>query len=162
MTRTNLRILQLNIKKSRPCMEAIINDSQTRHLDILLIQEPPVRAYKTHVNHRLWHLYQPTCATEAGTTRSLLYVNKRLTTSLHRQIQCDDPDITAIQIYAENQQLLIFSVYIPPIDLYRTTQPQTIQPTLTIIHNTIQEVISNNKTPTKIILAGDFNRHHPT
>src|SRR5258706_12077848 len=96
MTRTNLRILQLNIKKSRPCMEALINDSQTRYLDILLIQEPPVSAYKTHVNHRLWHLYQPTCATEAGTTRSLLYVNKRLTTSLHRQIQCDDPDITIL------------------------------------------------------------------
>jgi hypothetical protein len=28
----------------------------TIDLDVLLIQEPPVTAYRIHVNHRLWQL----------------------------------------------------------------------------------------------------------
>src|SRR5438067_774349 len=107
--RTNLRILQLNIMKSRAGMEALINDTSTRHLDVLLIQEPPISIYKTHVNHRSWHLYKPTCVNEDRATRSLLYVNKRMSTSFHRQIQCDDPDVTAIKLWTEELQVLIFS-----------------------------------------------------
>src|SRR5690242_21426274 len=38
MTATTLRVLQLNIMKSREGMEALINDPHTRNLDILLIQ----------------------------------------------------------------------------------------------------------------------------
>jgi hypothetical protein len=34
--------------KSRAGMEALINDSSTRHLDVLLIQEPPISMYRTH------------------------------------------------------------------------------------------------------------------
>jgi hypothetical protein len=57
MTAPNLRLLKLNIWKLRAGMEALINDPQTQHLDILLIQEPPLTAYNTHVNHSAWHLY---------------------------------------------------------------------------------------------------------
>jgi hypothetical protein len=32
-------------------MEALVNDPETRNLDILLIQELPLSAYKTHVNY---------------------------------------------------------------------------------------------------------------
>ena len=48
---TNLRLLQLNIWKSRAGMEALINDRQTQHLDILSIQEPSITTYRTYVNH---------------------------------------------------------------------------------------------------------------
>jgi hypothetical protein len=95
MTELNLRILQLNVYKSRPGMEALINDPKTRNLDILLIQEPPLSAYKTHVNHSAWYLYQPTTEEDKTRKRSLLYVNKRISTSLHRQVKCNHPDITA-------------------------------------------------------------------
>ena len=54
---TNLRLLQLNIWKSGAGMEALINDRQTQHLDILLIQEPSITTYHTYVNHSTWHLY---------------------------------------------------------------------------------------------------------
>jgi hypothetical protein len=87
MNPTNLRILQLNIIRSRAGMEALINDPETQDLDILLIQEPPVTAYRTHVNHRLWHLYQPTHTDEGTRKRSLIYVHKRISTSAHRQIR---------------------------------------------------------------------------
>ena len=51
MLETNLRILQLNIIKSGPRIEALINDYQSQDLDILLIQELSITAYQTHVNH---------------------------------------------------------------------------------------------------------------
>lgn len=57
MLETNLRVLQLNIMKSGPRMEALINDHQSQNLDILLIQEPSITSYQTHVNHSAWRLY---------------------------------------------------------------------------------------------------------
>ena len=44
MLENNLRILQLNMMKSRAGMEALINDHQSQNLDVLLIQEPPITA----------------------------------------------------------------------------------------------------------------------
>lgn len=38
-------------------MEALINDHQSQDLDILLIQEPSITTYRTHVNHSAWRLY---------------------------------------------------------------------------------------------------------
>jgi hypothetical protein len=112
MTEPNLRILQLNIYKSRPGMEALINDPDTRNLDILLIQEPPLSMYKTHVTHSAWRLYQPTTEEDKTRKRSLLYVNKRISTSSHRQMECDHPDVTAVRMWTTIAQFLIFSVYI--------------------------------------------------
>lgn len=34
-------------------MEALINDHQSQELDILLIQEPSITTYRTHVNQCL-------------------------------------------------------------------------------------------------------------
>ena len=147
--------------KSRPGMEALINDSQTEDLDILLIQEPPLSAYQTHVNHRCWQLYQPTDATDEGVRkRSLVYVNKRISTSAHRQLQCNSPDVSAVKVWTEDTQFLIFSVYIPPIAHTQMSQNVSMQSTLDEIQATIDASQDNNRT-TKIIMAGDFNRHHP-
>jgi len=101
--------------KSRVGMEALMNDPQTQNLDILLIQEPSVTAYRTHVNHRLWQLYQPIYTEEEIRMRSHLYVHKRISTSAHRQIHCNSPDITVVKIWTNEIQILVFSVYIPSI-----------------------------------------------
>jgi len=61
MNQANLRILQLDMMKSRAGIETLINDRQTADLNILLFQEPPFSAYFTHANHPLWHRYQSTC-----------------------------------------------------------------------------------------------------
>jgi hypothetical protein len=98
--------------KSRAGMEALINDHQTQNLDVLLIQEPPVTAYRTHVNHSAWRLYQPTYADESARFRSLLYINRRISTSSHRQILCNHPDVTAVKIWTPEVQYLLFSIYI--------------------------------------------------
>ena len=61
--------------KSRAGMEALINDPQTRQLDLLLIQEPPLSAYQTYVDHPTWQRYEPTYTEDDNTRRrSLIYV----------------------------------------------------------------------------------------
>lgn len=113
MLETNLRILQLNMMKSAPRMEALINDHQNQDLDVLLIQEPSITTYRTHVNHSAWRLYRPTTKTDATRFRNLIYVNRRISTSSHRQIPCDHPDVAAIKIWTAESQTLFFS-YLHP------------------------------------------------
>lgn len=98
-------------------MQAPINDHQSQNLDVLLIQEPSITTYKTHVNHSTWRLYRPTIETDTAWFRSLIYVNRRVSTSSHRQIPCDHPDLTAIKIWTAESQVILFSVYIPPVPL---------------------------------------------
>ena len=112
MLGANLYILQLNIMKSGPRMEALINDHQSQDLDILLIQEPSITTYQTHVNHSAWRLYRPITETDAGRFRSLIYINRKVSTSSHRQIAYNHPDVTAIKIWIADSQFLMFSVYL--------------------------------------------------
>jgi hypothetical protein len=160
MLETNLRVLQLNIMKSGPRMEALINDHKSQNLDVLLIQEPSITTYRTHVNHSSWRLYRPTTDTDAIRFRSLIYVNRRVSTSAHRQILCDHPDIAAIKIWTSDSQILFFSVYIPSIPLCTDDEAQA-EPALTAIQNTITTALRDDQRSTSIVLSGDFNRHHP-
>ena len=146
--------------KSAPRMEALINDQQNQGIDILLIQEPSITTYHTHVNHSAWRLYRPTTKTDATRFRSLIYVNRRISTSSHRQIPCDHPDVAAIKIWTAESQTLFFSIYIPPVPIFTTDDTSAI-PTLTAIENTITATTQNGHRTTNIIIAGDFNRHHP-
>ncbi|KAF7136975.1 hypothetical protein CNMCM5793_006679 [Aspergillus hiratsukae] len=155
-----LAIDSLNIMKSGPGMEALINDHQSQNLDVLLIQEPSITSYRTHVNHSAWRLYRPTVASDEVRLRSLIYVNPKLSTSSHRQIRCDHPDITAIKIWTSDTQILLFSVYIPCVPLYAPDEASA-EPTLTAIQDTISAARHIDQKPTSIILSGDFNRHHP-
>jgi len=160
MLETDIRILQLNIMKSAPRMEALIYDHQNQDLDILLIQEPSITTYRTHVNHSAWRLYRPTTKFDATRFRSLIYVNRKISTSSHRQIPCDYPDVAAIKIWTAESQTLFFSIYIPPAPLF-TTDDTSAMPTLTAIENAITATTQNEHRTTNIIIAGDFNRHHP-
>jgi ribonuclease HI len=153
-------VLQLNVMKSGPGMEALINDHHSQNLDVLLIQEPSITSYQTHVNHSAWRLYRPSVDTDAVRFRSLLYVNRNLSTSSHRQIRCEHPDITAIKIWSADSQTLLFSVYLPCVPLYGPNEASA-EPILTAIQNTISSARQDDRRPTTVILSGDFNRHHP-
>ncbi|KEY84146.1 hypothetical protein BA78_6132, partial [Aspergillus fumigatus] len=161
MSSTNLRLLQLNIMKSRAGMEALINDHQTQNLDVLLIQEPPVTAYRTHVNHSAWRLYRPTYADESARFRSLLYINRRISTSSHRQILCNHPDVTAVKIWTPEVQYLLFSIYIQPVAIYQPAEVTTAELILEEIQSSIRQHSTGTDKVTKLIISGDFNRHHP-
>jgi hypothetical protein len=70
---------------------------------MLLIQEPPLTAYNTHVNYSAWHLYQSTCQEDTLKKRSLLYVSRRISTASHQQIKCNHPDVIAVKMWSKNR-----------------------------------------------------------
>jgi ribonuclease HI len=160
MLERNLRILQLNMMKSGPRMEALINDPQSQDLDILLIQEPSITTYRTHVNHSAWRLYRPTTQLDAVRFRSLIYVNRKVSTSSHRQIPCDHPDVAVIKIWTANSQILVYSIYIPPVPLFTGNDTSGL-PALTAIQSSIAAATQDEPRLTAIVVSGDFNRHHP-
>lgn len=159
LLKNNLRILQLNIMKSRAGMEVIINAHQSRGLDVRPIQEPLITAYRTQVNHGAWRLYQPTVAGDSVRFRSLIYVNRKLSTSSHRQVRCDHPSLTAVKIWTANSQILILSVYIPPVSIH-TPKEGSAAEVLAAIHETIRNVTQEGRITTSRILSGDFDHHH--
>lgn len=69
MLETNLRVLQLNIRRSGLRMEALINDHQSQDPDVRLSQKPSVTAYRTHVNRSAWRQYRPTIEADADLAR---------------------------------------------------------------------------------------------
>jgi hypothetical protein len=142
-------------------MEALINDSNTSQIDILLIQEPPTSKYQTYAQHRQWQLYQPICSDNTKRKRSLIYVNKRLSSASHRQIRCDSPDVVTIKILTPTSKILVFSVYTPPVGVCAAANGTELQPTLDAIKQTIQDTASETGNKIDTIMAGDFNRHHP-
>ena len=162
MNNRRLRILQLNIRKTRASTEAFINDSDTNKFDILLVQEPSTSKYRPHVQHRQWQLYKPTRSDDNKRERSILYINKRLSSASYRQIDCDSTDVVAISILTPMSKFLIFSVYTPPIDVCTAANGTELQPTLEAINQTIQEASPEIGDRLRVIIAGDFNRHHPS
>ncbi|OGE47072.1 hypothetical protein PENARI_c068G12249 [Penicillium arizonense] len=99
--------------KSRAGMEALMNDHQSQKLDMLLIQEPSIIAYRAHVNHSVWRLYQPTAESDSVRFRSLICQSQTLhLLSPTSEMQPPGPD--AIKVWTADSQTLIFSVYIPP------------------------------------------------
>ncbi|EDN05472.1 predicted protein [Histoplasma mississippiense (nom. inval.)] len=146
-----LHILQLNTNKKRSTMEALLNDRKIEDLKVLLVQEPPFTYYTTPIQHPHWRVFQTSCTETHATGRSLIYVNKRISTSAYRQRRCHSPDVTAIELQIGESQILIFSTYIPPFD----PADNPIHQTLNKISRTIRLSLT-----TTLIIAGDFNRHH--
>lgn len=69
--------------------------------------------------------------------------------------------MTVIKIWTGHTQFLCFSIYIPPID-HVSSQPNiSIQPILDKIQSTIQCHTNTTDKQTTLLLAGDFNCHHP-
>ena len=144
-------------------MEALINNHQSQSLDLLLIQEPSITIYYIYINYSAQQLYQPIYlnTNESIRFRSLLYINKRILTSSHRQIYYNYPDLVAIKVQTAEIQFLIFSVYIPPLNIYQATNTTPTKSALKEIQNTIKQYTRESNKPTKLILVGDFNQHHP-
>jgi len=52
-------------------------------------------------------------------------------------------------------------MYVEPIDLHHIYDLQSMQPTLDEIGSTIREHNQSSSELIMLIVAGDFNRHHP-
>ena len=79
MTTDQIAILQNNVHKSKERTNSILNDPDTKHYAILMLQEQYWSAYtKSSPIHHAWTLIEPTTINDNEQPRTAIYVNRNL------------------------------------------------------------------------------------
>jgi exonuclease III len=152
ITRGTIKILQYNVHKGNEITNSILNDPTSAEFTVLLLQEQHwIKRWKSSPLHNSWNLIQPTFTGQRP--RSVIYVNRSLNSSLYRTIHLPFNDVTAIAIKTTKEQkpTLIINIYNPGINDEDMITP--LQEYLRL-HLRTQDYEA-------IIMAGDFNLHHP-
>src|SRR5437762_4917875 len=141
-----LRILQNNVHKSKERTDSMINDPDTKKYLVLLLQEPYWSEYtRSSPTHQAWTLFEPTV--KETQPRAAIYINKNLNAA---QLTLPLPDVIAVQLNTEDPKPMLI------INIYKPCNKNRIEN----LHRCIRTHINMCKFGT-IIIAGDFNLHHP-
>src|SRR6201996_1194005 len=148
-----VRIWQQNLNKSPVAQLHLLNSLNPSLYDIAAIQEPHLDFQGLTRASSRWRVHYPDrYAFNRKDTRSLLFINARLSTNAWTPIAIDSHDISAICLSTEDRDFHIYNIYndgnhsnsINTLRAHLNRQPQNVE------------------KPTAIILLGDFNRHHPS
>ena len=150
-----LRILQINLNKSEKAHLDIINENVSQMYDIMLIQEPHTTAFnaiRTPSNFR--PVFPTHRLQDDAQIRSVIWVNKQLETKNWKILDIPNTnDITAIQLKGTYGIISIFNIY---NDCTHSRNETALRNYL----NTYRRELAGEDN-SHLILAGDFNRHHP-
>jgi len=158
----DIQILQNNLHKSKARTHATLNDPELKDFTMLMIQEQYWSNYtKSSPTHHAWMLFEPTgpppYPIEDPPTeqqpRSAIYVNKKIFTAAQiDQLPIPSLDITAIQVKipGNSKPSIFINVYNP--------SDNTALPSL---NQYLQQNPQIERHCELIIMAGDFNCHHP-
>lgn len=159
-----LKIVQANLARRREAQLSLLNDPSLQDAHLLLISEPYIMMIEDKPvlhSHPAWTLTLPSqIKPEAGrhAFRSLIWCNSRVTTL---PVMVLSSDMAAVAVKAGGRWTLVFSVYIPrPQQVTRAALDQELLHSLGLIDDATTR-FRNQHGPCDIILAGDFNRHHP-
>jgi len=147
-----IKILQQNLHKSKERTHGILSDPSTQQYTAILLQEQYWSTYtQESPHHPGWIRYEPTNKTKPP--RAAIYINnQQITSSQISQIPLPFTDVVVIQMETSKQHeeppTLIINVYNPCDD----SLIQQLQGELQ------KAKVRQDGT---IILAGDFNCHHP-
>jgi Endonuclease-reverse transcriptase/Reverse transcriptase (RNA-dependent DNA polymerase) len=146
-----LRILQNNLHKCQSRLHSILNDCDTKQYAILLLQEQYWSLYtESSLRHPSWTLYEPTTRNNEQ-PRSSIYINNNLLSAAQiTHIDLPLSDVTAIELATKDQHLMLIVNVYKPCD-------KNIIPEL---HEHLRAKLAA-RSYTTIIIAGDFNCHHP-
>ena len=151
----HLRIMQYNVNRRKEVIESILNDESTKEYSLLLLQEQyRQRITNTPPLHQSWTLLEPPSIPQASNPpRSAIYINnKLLPPSAFEQIPIPHNDITAISIAPRNPHEKPTLI----VNIYNSREEPLIESLRTYLSNFARIQDYNN-----ILVAGDFNLHHP-
>jgi ribonuclease HI len=147
-----IAILQYNLRKNRITTDSVLNAKTSRKYAILLLQEQHFSSYKnTSLIHKSWTLIESK-ATKNKPPRAAIYLNKTmLPPHSYESIPTGIPDTVAIALRLDHEQhpTLI-------INIYNTKNSSQLTDLRTYLRKHLRNNIYNG-----IIIAGDFNLHHP-
>jgi hypothetical protein len=153
---SRLRILQINLNKSAKAHLELYNKVLRKDWDFVLVQEPYVTAMG---NIRTPTGYIPVIPVDrykdgASTTRAVIWVSSDLGTNSWKILNVPGTnDITVIQLAGIYGRLTIINIY------NDCTNARTLRLVREYVHTNRAEILS--RADDHLILAGDFNRHHP-
>lgn len=146
-----LAILQQNLNKSKAAQSELLHSQLADSHDVVLTQEP-------YIDHNMltratlaWEIVYPSLnRTQEHRMRACILVKASINTETWHRIRVDSRDITAIAIHTSSGLIDIYNIY---LDCLHSDALQPLQEALTRRQTTAQ--------PNHVLLAGDFNRHHP-
>ena len=151
-TTQTIAILQYNLNKNRSTTYSVLNDPISSKYAILLLQEQYFSKYSnSSLTHRSWELFESK-SMENNPPRAAIYLNKTILPALsYETIAMEIPDVVAIAVRLNQEQhpTLILNIY----NTKTSTQ-------LRDLRTHLRRHLRNN-TYNGIIIAGDFNLHHP-
>ena len=149
--RRHIAILQYNLNKNRETTESVLNDKSTSNYAVLLLQEQYWSKYtKSSPLHHSWTLIEPP-AHEPHQPKAIIYVNNTLLPpNTYEPVIFPTSNAIGIAIkLQDNSQLLAVNIYNAQQNSPINTVFQYIQTHLSI------------RTYSMVLIAGDFNLHHP-
>ena len=145
-----IAILQYNLNRNQAVTESVLNDSSK--YAVLMLQEPHFVTYtNSSPIHHSWTLIESK-ASENHPPRAVIYLNKTiLPAHSYETVHMEIPDIVAITLQPDKVQhpTLI-------INMYNTKNTSQLKELRTYLQKHLR-----NNTYNGIIMAGDFNLHHP-
>ena len=148
---SNLKILQNNLHKSMERTHSILNDEDTKQYSVLMLQEQHWSTFtKSSPTHTSWTLIEPAVLDNLQ-PRAVIYTNNKLIPpSQVTPITLPFRDAAAVALDTKNTKpSLLINVY-NPCD----------KGILSDLHIHLETNI-NKQDYDLIVLAGDFNSHHP-
>jgi ribonuclease HI len=152
---TQLHILQINVNRSSVVTEDVLQYAVDNNVHIVLIQEPwIISSSDTYSDARstLHNAFSFILPSPSGLRpRTLAYISKQsVTSAIHRCATSPiDPDILILNVPEHNNSLHVFNIYNERglgDDGQRTTE----------------RILYNITIPSRSLICGDFNIHHPT
>lgn len=154
--RSNLRIWQQNLNKSKEAQLDLLSAAKPSDWDLILIQEPYLdnALNNTRANHHWVVHYPPTHRLEGqARTRSLILINKSIPSDSYKLLPIFSPDVTGIELTTDDGRLTLFNIYNSCSDNASI---------LTLQNYLIASRYSDRARPNDhMYWMGDFNRHHP-
>ena len=149
-----LRILQQNLNKSLPAQLDFLHSLPQTKANIIILQEPYIdKLDNTRALPGWITVYPSSHAIKPEETRTVTMINKSISSDTWTQVKIDSGNVILLKLITREAY----------IDLYNTYIDCNHSRTFDIISATTHDrrLSWTNPKPRDIILAGDFNRHHP-
>ena len=158
LRKTNLKIWQHNINKSRTCQHDLISSGKLMRweIDIAVFQEPSINGFSQTVASKDWKtIYPSTHANNPEKTRSVILIRDNLLMDGWEQIEFPSGDVTAVRIKGKWGKLTIFNIY------NDCKHDDTIELLAKYHRRHCKELLGSAKTQHKhhLVWVGDFNCH---
>ena len=160
LRKTNLKIWQHNINKSRTCQHDLISSGKLAdwEIDIIALQEPSINGFGQTVASKDWKTIYPSGhASNPDKTRSVILIRDNLLTDGWEQVEFPSGDVTAIRIKGTWGKLTLFNIY------NDCNHDDTLELLRKYHKKHYRDLLGCTKTQGQhhLIWVGDFNRHRP-